>query len=213
MTWIGRRTTPLSSTRVCAGLAIVTCRIDPSRAKCSCNKVRVYLSRQRQASEYSRCGLRLWRLDGYFSFSVSSYAVALSTILPDELILGLEIRMKVTEYVDLRIKNLREENPGKYQNASVMRTNAMKYLSNYIRKGQLSKMFFCFPDPHFKEKNHRRRIIRRGVLYDYHLVAKCCCPSTCTTCAPVAFSIPSPMWRIWPTGTTTSCRSIPDSSC
>lgn len=139
--------------------------------------------------------------------------MALSTILPDELILGLEIRMKVTEYVDLRIKNLREENPGKYQNASVMRTNAMKYLSNYIRKGQLSKMFFCFPDPHFKEKNHRRRIIRRGVLYDYHLVAKCCCPSTCTTCAPVAFSTPSLMWTIWPTGITTSCRSILGSSC
>ncbi|KAK8813469.1 hypothetical protein WA556_000047, partial [Blastocystis sp. ATCC 50177/Nand II] len=93
--------------------------------------------------------------------------VALSTILPDELILGLEIRMKVTEYVDLRIKNLREENPGKYQNASVMRTNAMKYLSNYIRKGQLSKMFFCFPDPHFKEKNHRRRIISQVLLSEY----------------------------------------------
>lgn len=25
---------------------------------------------------------------------------------------------------------------------------------------QLQKMFFLFPDPHFKEKNHRRRIIR-----------------------------------------------------
>lgn len=25
---------------------------------------------------------------------------------------------------------------------------------------QLEKMFFLFPDPHFKEKNHRRRIIR-----------------------------------------------------
>lgn len=93
--------------------------------------------------------------------------VALSTILPDELILGLEIRMKVTEYVDLRIKHLREENPGQYQNASVMRTNAMKYLPNYIRKGQLSKMFFCFPDPHFKEKNHRRRIISQVLLSEY----------------------------------------------
>ena len=41
--------------------------------------------------------------------------VALSTILPEELILGLEIRMKVTEYVDLRIKNLREENPGQVE--------------------------------------------------------------------------------------------------
>lgn len=75
--------------------------------------------------------------------------------------------MKVTEYVDLRIKNLREENPGQYQNASVMRTNAMKYLPNYIRKGQLSKMFFCFPDPHFKEKNHRRRIISQVLLSEY----------------------------------------------
>ena len=96
-----------------------------------------------------------------------SSVVALSTLLPDELILGLEIRMKVTEYVDLRIKNLREENPGQYQNASVMRTNAMKYLPNYIRKGQLSKMFFCFPDPHFKEKNHRRRIISQVLLSEY----------------------------------------------
>ena len=41
--------------------------------------------------------------------------VALSTILPEELILGLEIRMKVTEYVDLRIKNLREGNPGQVE--------------------------------------------------------------------------------------------------
>lgn len=41
--------------------------------------------------------------------------VALSTILPEELILGLEIRMKVTEYVDLHIKNLREENPGQVE--------------------------------------------------------------------------------------------------
>ena len=98
---------------------------------------------------------------------ISLLIVALSTILPDELILGLEIRMKLTEYVDLRIKNLREENPGQYQNASVLRTNAMKYLPNYIRKGQLSRMFFCFPDPHFKEKNHRRRIISQVLLSEY----------------------------------------------
>ena len=93
--------------------------------------------------------------------------MALSTILPEELILGLEIRMKLCEYVDLRIKNLRQENPGQYQNASVLRTNAMKYLPNYIRKGQLSRMFFCFPDPHFKEKNHRRRIISPVLLSEY----------------------------------------------
>ena len=27
----------------------------------------------------------------------------------------------------------------------------MKYLPNFFRKGQLEKMFFLFPDPHFKK--------------------------------------------------------------
>ena len=40
---------------------------------------------------------------------------------------------------------LRHEHPGQYQNASVLRTNGMKFLPNYFRKGQLTKMFFLFP--------------------------------------------------------------------
>jgi tRNA (guanine-N7-)-methyltransferase len=40
---------------------------------------------------------------------------------------------------------LRLENPGQYQNISVMRHNAMKYLPNFFRKGQLTKLFFLFP--------------------------------------------------------------------
>lgn len=39
---------------------------------------------------------------------------------------------------------LRREHPGQYQNVSVLRTNAMKFLPNYFRKGQLEKMFFLF---------------------------------------------------------------------
>ena len=54
-----------------------------------------------------------------------------------------------------------------YQNVSVMKTNAMKYLPNFFRPGQLSKIFFCFPDPHFKTKNHRRRIISTPLLAEY----------------------------------------------
>lgn len=63
------------------------------------------------------------------------------------------------DFVQTRITAMRQENPPRGQNAAVLRTNAMKYLPNFMEKGQLEKIFFCFPDPHFKAKNHRRRII------------------------------------------------------
>lgn len=93
--------------------------------------------------------------------------VALSTLLPEKTVLGMEIRAKVTEYVRLRIVALRKDNPGKYGNASVMRTNSMKYLPNYFRKGSVDKIFFCFPDPHFKKRNHPRRIVSERLLTEY----------------------------------------------
>jgi len=93
--------------------------------------------------------------------------VALATILPNDVILGLEIRAKVTEYVRLRIMALRKEHVGQYQNCSVMRTNGMKFLPHYFPKASLNKMFFCFPDPHFKRKNHPRRIVATRLLSEY----------------------------------------------
>mmetsp|Transcript_6044 Transcript_6044/g.14644 ORF Transcript_6044/g.14644 Transcript_6044/m.14644 type:complete len:312 (-) Transcript_6044:89-1024(-) len=93
--------------------------------------------------------------------------VALATILPNETIMGMEIRAKVTEFVRLRLLALRKEVPGSYENASVMRTNSMKFLPNYFRKGCLKKLFFCFPDPHFKRKNHPRRIVSERLLSEY----------------------------------------------
>ena len=47
------------------------------------------------------------------------------------------------------------------------RTNCMRYLPNFFVKGQIDKMFFCFPDPHFKTKNHRRRIVSHSLLSEY----------------------------------------------
>lgn len=43
----------------------------------------------------------------------------------------------------------------------------MRYLPNFFVKNQLEKIFFCFPDPHFKAKNHRRRIISEILLTEY----------------------------------------------
>ena len=37
---------------------------------------------------------------------------------------------------------------------------------------QVSKLFICFADPHFKRQNHRRRIITQSLLTDYCFVLK-----------------------------------------
>ena len=116
--------------------------------------------------------------------------LALAALLPDEVILGMEIRAKVTEYVRLRIAAARKEGVDKnaelakhsgaelgtykkhhdYANCAVLRTNSMKFLPNYFGKGSIRKLFFCFPDPHFKRKNHPRRIVAVRLLSEYAYV-------------------------------------------
>ncbi|GFQ06369.1 tRNA (guanine-n(7)-)-methyltransferase, partial [Phtheirospermum japonicum] len=98
--------------------------------------------------------------------------ISLSTLFPKKLMIGMELRDKLTEYVKERVLALRASNPGQYENVSVVRTNSMKYIPNYFEKGQLTEMFFLFPDPHFKEKNHRRRVISPHFLDDYAYVLR-----------------------------------------
>lgn len=93
--------------------------------------------------------------------------VELSPLFPDQLMLGLEIRIKVSDYVQDRIRSLRAAKPGQYQNIACLRSNAMKYMPNFFAKGQLSKMFFLFPDPHFKKTKHKWRIISPTLLAEY----------------------------------------------
>ena len=120
-----------------------------------------------------------------------------ASLLPNDIILGMEIRAKVTEYVRLRIVAARKEgvhddksNHGTtsttndseakttttpqhhYNNCAVMRTNSMKFLPNYFPRQSISKLFFCFPDPHFKRKNHPRRIVAARLLDEYAFVLK-----------------------------------------
>ncbi|KRZ15008.1 tRNA (guanine-N(7)-)-methyltransferase [Trichinella zimbabwensis] len=93
--------------------------------------------------------------------------VALSPLFPNSFILGMEIRVKVSNYVIQRIKALRSLSPGKYTNIACVRTNAMKSLPLYFKKGQLKKMFFLFPDPHFKKSKQKWRIISNTLLAEY----------------------------------------------
>lgn len=75
----------------------------------------------------------------------------------------MEIRTSVTEYVQTKVKALRVQNaetqPMAYQNVACLRANTMKFLPNFFERGQLSKIFLCFPDPHFKARKHKARIV------------------------------------------------------
>ena len=86
--------------------------------------------------------------------------------------LGIEIRVKVSDYVIDRVKALRAQNPGQYDNINCIRSNAMKYLPDFFRKAQLSKVFFLFPDPHFKKQKHKWRIISPQLLTEYAFFLK-----------------------------------------
>ena len=101
------------------------------------------------------------------------YTVQLSPIYPETLMLGLEIRVKVADYVRDRIVALRQRHAdGRYGNVACERANAMKYLPNYFRKGQLSKMFILFPDPHFKRTKHKWRVVSPTLLAEYAYVLR-----------------------------------------
>ncbi|KAL1508227.1 hypothetical protein AB1Y20_004344 [Prymnesium parvum] len=137
-----------------------------------------------------------------------SLLLELARLFPTQLILGIEIRPKVVEYVQRKVLALRHEarepraaaaaaaaaaavamaNPETagarhasrardgswltYDNVWAVHNNAMRFLPNFFQRGQLTKLFFCFADPHFKRKNHRKRVITPALLAEYAFVLK-----------------------------------------
>ncbi|TFK82708.1 putative methyltransferase [Polyporus arcularius HHB13444] len=107
--------------------------------------------------------------------------IALAPLFPDTLMLGMEIRVQVSQYVHDRIVALRStsapadpspDTPGPYQNVSIARANSMKFMPNYFPKHSLSALFFLFPDPHFKARKHKARIISPTLLAEYAYILK-----------------------------------------
>ncbi|KAI0926386.1 tRNA (guanine-N(7)-)-methyltransferase (tRNA(m7G46)-methyltransferase) [Taiwanofungus camphoratus] len=105
--------------------------------------------------------------------------IALAPLFPDTLMLGMEIRVQVSQYVQDRITALRATSapaapstPGPYQNVSIVRANSMKFMPNYFPKHSLSALFFLFPDPHFKSRKHKARIISPTLLAEYAYVLR-----------------------------------------
>lgn len=90
--------------------------------------------------------------------------------------IGLEIRSQVTEFVEDKIRALRNQSKSEgsnaYQNIACLRANTMKFLPNFFKKSQLSKIFICFPDPHFKAKKHKARIVSAQLNSEYAYVLR-----------------------------------------
>jgi tRNA (guanine-N7-)-methyltransferase len=95
-------------------------------------------------------------------------------LTPSTLLIGLEIRSKVAKFVQDRIKALRAESGASrlYENVACLRANAMKFLPNFFSKGQLAKIFICFPDPHFKTRKHKARIVSTTLNSEYAFVLR-----------------------------------------
>lgn len=72
-------------------------------------------------------------------------------ILTDKNVLGIEIRDKVIEFLNLHTKDM--------NNCSVIKTNALLFLPNFFAKNSLEKIFVLFPDPHFKKRKQKGRVI------------------------------------------------------
>lgn len=109
--------------------------------------------------------------------------VALSPLFPTTLMLGMELRNQVTDYVINRVAALRsqhpipadhdtQEPPPPYHNISAIRSNTMKFLPNYFARFQLDKIFLCFPDPHFKQRKHKARIVSAQLNAEYAYVLR-----------------------------------------
>jgi len=119
-------------------------------------------------------------------------SIALAPLLPETWILGMEIRPLVAEFLTKRIEALRSQSragmefatpgkvdndmlghkvalqvPSQFDNVGALRMNAMKFLPNLFEQGQISRLFFLFPDPNFKKRKWKARIISQTLLAEY----------------------------------------------
>ncbi|EME28142.1 tRNA (guanine-N7-)-methyltransferase [Galdieria sulphuraria] len=83
----------------------------------------------------------------------------LSIAFPNKYMLGMEIRDRVASYCVTKLEELRRLNSKGYRNIGFIRTNCMKFLPFYFPPSSVEKFFICFPDPHFKKKKHRQRLV------------------------------------------------------
>lgn len=94
----------------------------------------------------------------------------ISKLFPESLVLAFEIRNSVTQYVDKKIEALRRFD--KAENVAVQWGNTMRTLMRYIKPHSIDKIFILFPDPQFKKRKLKWRIISQQLMDEYAYIMK-----------------------------------------
>ncbi|KAK8887677.1 tRNA (guanine-N(7)-)-methyltransferase (tRNA(m7G46)-methyltransferase) [Tritrichomonas musculus] len=95
---------------------------------------------------------------------------ALGELFPEKLILGLEIRCVASSFVHDKVVAYRST--GKAKNVAVQWANTMRTLMRYIEPHSVDKIFVLFPDPHFKKRKMKWRIISPQLMDEYAYIMK-----------------------------------------
>lgn len=98
--------------------------------------------------------------------------ISLAPHFPQTAMLGLEIRPRIAQFAQEKVQQLRDcahvdSGDHHFTNVWFEQCNVMKFGTRFFRRGQLSRLFFCHPDPHWKAKNVRRRIVSPGLVHIY----------------------------------------------
>ncbi|KRH95021.1 tRNA Methyltransferase-like protein [Pseudoloma neurophilia] len=120
------------------------------------------------------------------------FLIRLGLKYPEKIIYGMEIREKVKEFVAKKILFLRqnptESNLLEYRinssnqiienskqilkNIDIFSTNAMLFFPHFFNKRSLEKIFILFPDPHFKKRKQKVRMVTRVTVPYFEYVLK-----------------------------------------
>ena len=83
---------------------------------------------------------------------------------PERRIAGLEVREAFCDEARLRLEQAGVEN------AAVVWVDATRYLASVLPEGCIERAFVSFPDPWFKKRHHKRRLIQGDFLEQLHRV-------------------------------------------
>jgi len=89
-----------------------------------------------------------------------AFLLARAAQRPDLNLVGLELREPFVERVNRRIA--RED----LRNAVVVRCNANQSFTEFFRPGTVHRAYVHFPDPWFKKRHHKRRVMTEAFVDD-----------------------------------------------